>query len=315
MNLPRETLVALYRDMLRTRSVELRIDALYLDDNMKTPIHSYIGQEAIAAGVCAHLTPSDPMFTTYRSHGQYLSKGGDLNAIIAELHCKATGCSGGFGGSMHVIDLAVGHHGSSAIVASTVPIATGMALAQKMKNTGAITTVFFGDGAIDEGVFYESVNFAMLKRLAILYVLEDNGWAVCSPKSNRQASPCLYHNADAEKIWTRTANGNDVLEVYETTKQALSHIRGHGGPALIEFDTYRTRPHNGSGYDFKLGFRSEKEIRDAFEETLLDSGAMNQDEMKALLAELENEVDAAFAFAESSPLPDTSQLLANVYRS
>ena len=322
MTIPKETMRALYRDMLRTRRVELRIDALYLDDNMKTPIHTYIGQEAIAAGVCAHLKKNDPMFTTYRSHGQYLSKGGDLNAIIAELHCKATGCSGGYGGSMHVIDVAAGHYGSSAIVASTVPIATGMALAQKMKKTGAITTVFFGDGATDEGVFYESVNFAMLKQLPILYVLEDNGWAVCSPTTARHAGENVYHRVDPELMFTRTVDGNDVLAVYQVAHEAMEHIRATGRPALIECDTYRTRPHNGSGYDFKLGFREEAEVRaweekdpiPAFESVLIEFGAMSRDDMNALLAEIEAEVDDAFVYAESSPLPDTSKLLANVYR-
>lgn len=322
MSVTNETLRALYRDMLRTRQVELRIDALYLEDRMKTPIHSYIGQEAIAAGVCAHLTERDPMFTTYRSHGQYLSKGGDLNAMIAELHCKATGCSGGYGGSMHLIDVSAGHYGSSAIVASAVPIATGMALAQKMKRTGAITTTFFGDGATDEGVFYEAVNFAMLKQLPILYVLEDNGWAVCSPTSARKAGENLYHGADPELIFTRTVDGNDVLAVYEVAREAVEHIRTTGGPALIECDTYRTRPHNGCGYDFKLGFRAESEVRaweakdpiPAFERVLIQREAMSREDMDALLAEIEAEVDAAFAFAESSPLPDSSKLLANVYR-
>jgi acetoin:2,6-dichlorophenolindophenol oxidoreductase subunit alpha len=322
MTLPNETLRALYRDMLRTRQVELRIDALYLDDHMKTPIHSYIGQEAIAAGVCAHLTTRDPMFTTYRSHGQYLSKGGDLNAMIAELHCKATGCSGGYGGSMHLIDLAAGHYGSSAIVASVVPIATGMALAQKMKNTGAIATVFFGDGATDEGVFYESVNFAMLKQLPILYVLEDNGWAVCSPTSARKVGENLYHRAGPDLIFTRTVDGNDVLAVYEVAREAIEHIRATGYPALIECDTYRTRPHNGCGYDFKLGFRDEAEVREweakdpipAFETILIEQNVMTRADMDALLAEIEAEVDEAFAFAEASPLPDSSKLLANVYR-
>lgn len=322
MNLPKETLVSLYRDMLRTRRVELRIDALYLDDQMKTPIHSYIGQEAIAAAVCAHLTKRDPMFTTYRSHGQYLSKGGDLNAMIAELHCKATGCSGGYGGSMHLIDIAAGHYGSSAIVASTVPIATGMAFAQKVKNTGAITTVFFGDGATDEGVWYEALNFAMLKQLPILYVLEDNGWAVCSPTSARKAGENLYHKADPNLIHTSTVDGNEVLAVYDTAMQAIEHIRSTGGPALIECDTYRTRPHNGSGYDFKLGFRTEQEVREweakdpipSFEKVLLASNAMSRSEMDAMLATIEAEVDDAFGFAAASPLPDASRLLANVYR-
>ncbi|MCH7908921.1 MAG: thiamine pyrophosphate-dependent dehydrogenase E1 component subunit alpha [Candidatus Hydrogenedentes bacterium] len=323
MSLSRDILRDLYRDMLRSRRVELRIEGRYFDDEMKTPIHLYIGQEAIAAGVCAHLTERDPIFTTYRSHGQYLSKGGDLRKMIAELHCKETGCSRGRGGSMHLTDLDVAHYGSSAIVAGGIPIATGMALAGKMKGDGTVTVTFFGDGATDEGVFYESINFAMLKRLPIVYILENNQWAVCSHVSKRKVGECIYHRADPELLLTRQVDGNSVTEVYAAAEEAIAHARAGNGPALIECHTYRLRSHNGAGSDTRLGHRTDAEIEAwvakcplaSFRDYLIREEVMAQSEMDALEDEIEAEIDEAFAFAQASPTPAPEDLLVNVYRS
>lgn len=321
MNMTAERARTLYYDMLRIRRVELRIEALYHEDNMKTPIHLCIGQEAISSGVCAHLRRTDPIFTTYRGHGQYLAKGGDLKRMIAELHCKETGCSRGRGGSMHLIDLAAGHYGSSAIVGGCIPIATGMALAARMKGSNAVTTVFLGDGAVEEGVFYESVNFAVLKRLPILYVLENNQWAVCSPLSSRRRGDVLFHHTPSGELYTAKADGNDVLAVYETTARALETVRASRGPAFIEFETYRLRGHNGAGSDVALGHRTQQEIDewaarcpvDRLRRELLRSGLTTDAELRQMGQTIDAEIDAAFEFAARSPLPKPENLSQYVY--
>lgn len=322
VGLSNEVLLKLYGDMLRIRRVEEAIGSQYHLDEMKTPIHLCSGQEAISVGVCAHLRVVDPIFTTYRSHGQYLAKGGDLNALIAELHGRETGCSKGRGGSMHVIDLAAGHFGSSAIVAGAIPVATGMALANQMKGSDVVTTVFFGDGATDQGVFYESVNFAMLKRLPIVYVYENNEWAVCSHISARKAGECLFHEADSSHLRTGLVNGNDVIEVYGAAAAAAEYVRAGNGPAFIECKTYRVPGHAGAGTDEHLGYRSAEEIASwkdrcpiaALEEKLHECGTLTDEGLGALEKTIVDEIAGAFSFAKDSALPKPESVLAHVYR-
>jgi len=321
MNLSRDILLDLYRDMLRVRRVEETIESQYHEDRMKTPVHLYIGQEAISAGVCAHLRDDDPIFTTYRSHGQYLSKGGDLKRMIAELHCKETGCSKGRGGSMHLIDLSAGHFGSSAIVGGCLPIATGMAFAKQAQGSDAVTVAFFGDGATEEGIFYESVNYAMLKKLPVVFVLENNEWAVCSHVSSRKLGENLFHRADPGHLYHAKVDGNAVLEVYEEAGRAIDHARAGKGPAFLECLTYRVRGHAGSGSDAHLGYRPPEEI-EAWEERcpiakfrawLLKEEVETPAELERMDAEIETEIENAFAFATASPLPKGEDLLLHIY--
>ena len=321
MNIPRETLLSLYRDMLRTRRVEETIESLYHEDQMKTPIHLYIGQEAIAAGVCAHLRDDDPIFTTYRSHGQYLSKGGDLNSMIAELHCKETGCSKGRGGSMHLIDLSVGHYGSSAIVGGCLAIATGMAFAKQAQGLDAVTVTFFGDGATEEGIFYESVNYAMLKKLPVVFVLENNEWAVCSHVSTRKIGENLFHQSDPEHLYTAKVDGKAVRDVYEEAGRAIAHARSGKGPAFLECVTYRISGHSGSGSDAHLGHRSPEDIEAwakrcpirSFRAWLLREEVETPVELERMDAEIATEIENAFAFATASPLPKGEELMLHIY--
>lgn len=221
MNLPREILVALYRDMLRIRKVQLRIESLYHLDEMKTPIHLCVGQEAVAVGVCANLYKDDYISSNHRGHGHYLAKGGDLKSMIAELHCRETGCSKGRGGSMHLVDVSVGHMGSSSIVGGCIPIATGLALAIEMQKQNRVSVAFFGDGAGDEGVLYESVNFAILKRLPVIFIYENNQFSVCSRVSSRRVGEVVFHATPSDQMYTRKVDGNSVLDVYKTAKTAV----------------------------------------------------------------------------------------------
>lgn len=311
-----EKLKTMLYSMLRIRRVQERIEREYLDDQMKTPVHLCIGQEAIAVGVCEALNKEDYISSNHRGHGHYLAKGGDLRALIAELHCKKTGCSRGFGGSMHIIDKDVGHLGSSSIVAGGIPIGTGMALSSKMQNQQKVSVVFFGDGAADEGVLYESINFAILHRLPVIYVLENNKWAVCSPLRNRQATKNIFHKADKTDLWTADIDGNDVRAVYTASIQAVERAKQGHGPSFIECDTYRILGHAGCLEQDPEGYRECQEIDawkekcpiDRLEKELKDSGVINASLVDRWEAKIRDEINDAFAFAKESPLPGSEDL-------
>jgi len=297
--------------MLRIHKVQLHIESLYHLDEMKTPIHLSIGQEAIAVGVCANLYPKDYISSSHRGHGHYLAKGGDLKMLIAELYCRETGCSKGRGGSMHLVDTSVGHMGSSSIVGGGVPIGTGLGLSIQMKAEDRISVVFFGDGAVDEGVLYESINFAILKKLPVIFVYENNQFAVCSHVTARQAGEVIFHKTPEDLMPSHVVNGNSVMEVYETTQQAVIRARKKLGPSFIECKTYRVREHAGAGSDEKLGYRTAEEIREweskcpvrAFSEILLRDGVLNETEIQVMEETIDCEIDEAFRFAQRSPLP------------
>lgn len=315
-------LVELYRQMLRIRLVDERIAELYPEQEMRCPVHLSIGQEAAAVGVCAALRADDYVFGTHRSHGHYLAKGGDLRAMLAEFYGKATGCSGGRGGSMHLIDVDAGFLGSTPIVGSTIPIAVGAALAVAMQREPRVVAVFLGDGATEEGVFHESLNFAALRELPVLFVCENNLYSVNSPLSVRQSprrDVCAI--AEANGIPSARLDGNDVGLVFAGAADAIERARSGDGASLLELDTYRWRTHCGPGYDGNLGYRTEAELeawraRDpiaAARERLLADGAFDAAALQRIEGELEREIDDAVAFAKESPFPDGDELLADVY--
>ena len=302
--------------MLRIRKFQLKIEANYLENEMKTPIHLYIGQEAIAVAVCANLKKEDYISSNHRSHGHYLAKGGNLKALIAELYCKATGCSKGHGGSMHLVDTSVGHYGSSSIVGGGIPIATGLGLAIKMKKKPLVSVVFFSDGAADEGVLYESINFAVLKKLPVIFVLENNQYSVCSHVSSRQACDNIFHAMQPDLMFTRMIDGNDVLEVYETARQAVEQTRSGRGPSFIECKTYRIRGHAGcESQDFK-GYRTCEEVEKwkarcpliTYQKKLLEAGVIQPNEIESMEKKIDAELDEAFDCARKDPLPDGKDL-------
>jgi len=303
--------IELFFAMLRIRRIQERIESYYLQDEMKTPVHLCTGQEAVAVGVCAALNKDDYISSNHRSHGHYLAKGGDLRALIAELHCKKDGCSKGYGGSMHLVDTAVGHLGSSSIVGGGIPIGTGLALANKMNCDQKVTAVFFGDGAADEGVLYESINFAMLKTLPAIYVLENNHWSVCSHISARQPGDNIFHRASPERLLTRKIDGNDVLVVYQTALEATVRARRGLGPSFIECETYRMLGHAGCGSQDPEGYRDRAEVDawkkkcpvDNFRRQLLAEAALTAADIAAMDEKIEAEIAEAFDFAKKSPLP------------
>jgi pyruvate dehydrogenase E1 component alpha subunit len=313
----------LYRDMLRIRLVEERIADMYDEQEMRCPVHLCIGQEAIAVGVCAALEQSDRVFGSHRSHGHYLAKGGDLRGLIAELYGKATGCSSGKGGSMHLIDLSVGFLGAVPIVGSTIPIAVGAAFGSTFAGDGRVTVVFFGEGATEEGVFQESLVFAAVKELPIVFVCENNLYSVYSSLPVRQsARRDICAVAVANGVTATRGDGNDVEAVQALARDAVAAARRGEGPMLLELDTYRWREHCGPFYDDELGYRPDGELDswrarcpvDRLKRQLLESGgATLTEELASIAAGIEGEIDDAVRFAKESPFPADGELYTDMY--
>src|SRR5262245_1953069 len=251
----------IYRSLRLIRRTEEEVARIYPSDKIKSPVHLSIGQEAVAAGVCDVLRPDDVVSGTYRSHAAYLAKGGDLRAFFAELYGKDTGCARGKGGSMHLINLDQHILGTSAVVGTTIPIAVGYALALKRQGTGRVVVAFFGDGATEEGVFHESLNFAALHRLPVLFVCENNFLAIHTPIEKRWATRQLCERVGTYGIPAHQVTDSDVLMIRNVVEDAIASIRREGfGPVFLECHTYRWREHVGPGEDYDAGYRSRKEL-------------------------------------------------------
>ena len=312
----------LYGDMLRIRAVEEKIADLYPEQQMRCPVHLSVGQEAVAVGVCAALQAEDYAVSAHRSHAHYLAKGGDLKAMLAELYGKVTGCCKGKGGSMHLIDRSVGFLGAVPIVGSTIPIGVGVAFGTVMRKERRVTVVFFGDGATEEGVFHEAVNFAVLKALPVVFVCENNLFSVYSTLAVRQPpTRKIFELARGHGIESHQGDGNDVEAVYALTKKAVDSARSGRGPAFLEFQTYRWREHCGPNYDNHLGYRSEQEFEEwkarcpiaGLKHRLLQQAVVGQMDLDAVEAALAAEIKDAVAFAQASRFPDPPLLQEHLY--
>jgi len=303
--------LVLLRAMLRIRRIEEALAVRYAEQEMRCPMHLCIGQEAIAVGVCAALSKKDVVFGNHRAHGHYLAKGGNLNAMVAELYGRSTGCCGGRGGSMHLIDLDAGFFGSTPIVGGTVPLAVGSAWASSLKQSGQITAVFFGDGCFEEGVVHESMNFAALHKLPVVFICENNGFSVYTRLGERQPERPIYRLAEAHGMAAYTGDGNNVEAVLEIADMAVNLARSGNGPQFIELHTYRWLEHCGPNFDDNLGYRSNDEIeiglKDCPIERLINKLSLP---MPALAVDIEQfeseigkEITAAFDFALTSNKP------------
>ena len=297
----------LYYRLLLLRRVEERIVANYAHREMRSPTHLYMGHEAVAVGVSAALKREDLVFPYYRSHGWYLAKGGDLNEMMAELYGRENGCSKAWGGSMHLIHLKAGVMGTSAIVAGTISHAAGAAFALRYQGKDSVCVASFGDGAIEEGVFHETLNFAALRKLPVLFVCENNLYATNTHIRERQAQPEIFKRAESYGLPGVRIDGNDVRAVYEETLRALSRARKGEGPTLIECMTYRYFEHCGVSEDFQLGYRTEQEAKEwhARDPLIKAKDFVNEKERSRMDAEIAALIDAAFAHAKSSPFPQT----------
>ena len=310
-----ETVARVYRSLRLIRRTEEEIARIYPSDKIKSPVHLSIGQESVSVGVCDILDASDVISATYRGHAAYLAKGGDLKQMMAELYGKATGCAAGKAGSMHLVDMGANVLGMSAVVGTTIPVAAGYAFALQREGKGRIAASFFGDGATEEGVFSETLNFASLHKLPILFVCENNGFAIHSPTSNRWATEALCERVRTYGIETQELADGDVFAIREAAGQAAQVIRGGGGPQFIECKTYRWREHVGPGEDYDDGYRTRDELEpwQARDQVAATGAILDDAERQAIDDEVEGLIAEAVDFAEQSPWPEPEELYSHVF--
>ena len=322
-NIPIETIKSMYVTMLRIRIFEEKVAELITNPSeIKCPCHLYTGQEAIATGVCSALQNEDYVFSTHRCHGHYIAKGGSLEALIAELYGRTTGCSMGRGGSMHLASPEIGFPGSSAIVAGTISLAVGAGLSFSIQKNNNVSVAFFGDGAVDEGVFYEALNFASLKKLPVIFVCENNLYSTHMPISSCIANTDIYKIGEAFNIPGVRIDGNNIFEVFAAAKKAIANARSGKGPILLECMTYRWRGHVGPNYDIDKGLRAKEEVDDwmdrcpikKVEGIMMEKGIMSKSEISKVHEHIENEINESIVFAKDSPHPDECDILSNVFK-
>jgi len=322
--LPKDTLVSLYRLMLIIRAVEESFINPILNKDILCPVHLYSGEEAIAVGVCSSLNDNDKVFGTHRSHGHFLAKGGSLDELVAEVYCKRQGASGGFGGSMHLLDTARGFMGAVPIVGGTISLALGAALASYIKGDNSVGVAFFGDGAAGEGVLYESINFASVHKLPLLFVCENNSYSTHMNIRQIRNSTTIYETAASFNITSILEDGNDVLKVYEAANRAVRDCREGKGPVFLECTTYRYRGHVGPDDNIQgvhTDIRPADEIEAwkrkdplvRLESYLIDYGIALPDEIAEIKMKTEKKVHSAHEKARESAWPRKEEILNNVY--
>ncbi len=319
MELSRDQQLALYRQMLVIRRCEEQLVKLYAAGKIYGGVHTYIGEEAVATGVCAHLRQDDQVFSTHRGHGHALAKGMAPRELIAELLGRATGCSGGRGGSMHLFKPEIGFMGSSGIVGPCISLAAGGGYTAKLLKLDRVSVAFFGDGASNNGVFHEGINMATAWDLPVLFVCENNLYATEIPLAKVSRNPNIASRAQAYGLPGIEVNGNDVEAVYRAAGEAVRRARSGEGPTLIECKTYRVRAHSEGMRD--AGYRSQEEIAawkarcpiKQFETRLLDNGVATPTELEQIDAEVRATAEEAATFALASSMPDPATVTDYVY--
>ncbi len=311
--------IRLYKKILKFRMVELEISKEYQNQEMRCPTHLSVGQEAISAAFSEFFKKKDYAVSSHRAHIHYLAKGGNLKKMIAEIYGKKNGCSNGKGGSMHLIDLNVNFMGSSAIVANSIPVGTGLALSAKLKGKNQKSFIFFGDGAVEQGAFYESVNFAVVKNLPAVFVCENNLYSVYSSLEPRQPKDRKIHRmANSIGIKSFSCNGNDVIKCYNTIKKGLSYADKYKKPIFFEFYTYRHYEHCGPNIDDSLNYRKKNEVqfwkkKDPLilsEKMFKKNNSINKNSIKI---KFQKEIDKAFNFAKKSSFPNEKDAFKDIY--
>ncbi len=318
MSKPEIPLLDMYRTMLTIRRFEERCNYLYMQGRIPSTLHLYIGQEAVAAGVCAHLRPEDYALSTHRPHGHAIAKGVAVRAIMAELFAKSTGCCQAKGGSMHVGDVNVGMFPAIAIVGANIPIAAGVALAAKRLGTDRVAVCFFGDGAANEGAFHEGMNMAAIWDLPVVYVCENNLYAASTAVSVAFKIEDIADRAAAYGMPGVVVDGNDVVAVYEVAGEAIARARRGEGPTFIECKTYRLCGHSRSD---PRTYRSRDEEADweardpilGLAERLKEMGLASDETLAAVEGEVVALIDEAVGFAEESPSPEPADALRHVF--
>ncbi len=321
LGLSSETVRGMLEKMILIRTCEEHIARGVLEKRIFTPCHLYIGQEADAVGVCQALKDTDYVFSTHRSHGHYLAKGGDLNQLFAEIYCRETGCSGGRGGSMHLCAPELGLLGSSSIVAGCLGIGLGPAFRSKLLGKRDVSVIFHGDCVPEEGIWHESLNFAAVNKLPVIYVCENNLYAASAALADRRVDDNIFEVAAAHGLHTEVVDGNDVFAVHRAASEAVQRARDGEGPQYIETRTYRWLGHVGPYDNIKEGLRDINELNywkercpiKNLENKLTAEGVMTGDELRRMHSRISEQVEAAeaAAIAASKPAPET--LLRNIY--
>ncbi|MEA3560874.1 MAG: thiamine pyrophosphate-dependent dehydrogenase E1 component subunit alpha [Candidatus Omnitrophota bacterium] len=325
INYSKNFLEELYRTMIKIRFCEESFVKPIVRGEIKCPVHLYSGQEAVAAGVSAALREKDYIFGTHRSHGHYLAKGGSLRELVAEIYGKETGCSKGRGGSMHVIVSKKGMLGAAPIVAGTISLAVGSALASKIRKEKKVTVSFFGDGAVGEGVLYESLNFAALKKLPVIFACENNFYSTHMPIRECRPRNDIFKIGIPFGITSFKIDGNNVLKVYEAVKRAVGICKKGGGPVFIEFITYRLRGHVGPDDNIQgahTDIRSKEEIAKwkrkdpiiRLKRFFIKNRIFKKEDLEKIDRELKKEVENAHIFAKESPHPRKEELTNYVFK-
>ena len=311
-----------YKDMKYIRMVEEEIIREYHHNEIRCPIHLSIGQEAVAVGVSAYLNTNDNLISNHRCHAHYLAKGGNLKKMISELYGKYDGCCGGRGGSMHLFDEDVSIRSSIPIVGSGIPLAVGYALSDKINKSTNLTVVFFGDGAIEEGVFHECANFASLNNLPILFICENNLYSCYTHLSKRQANRNITKLPGSHNIKNIEADGNNILEVLKTANKMIDYIKNNKKPGFILFNTYRHLEHCGISSDDNLNYRENQEIEKwfendplrIFEKHLVDDGIINDTKIQNIQNNISVEIKNAFDFAKQAEFPSPLTINNYIYK-
>ena len=320
MSFTNEKLIDMLKTMTKIRIFEERVVELFAANKLPGFIHLYIGEEAVATGVCAALHKTDYITSTHRGHGHIISKGGDLKLMMAELYGKKTGYCKGKGGSMHIADLDLGILGANGIVGGGIPQATGAALAAQYQGKDFVAASFFGDGAANQGTFHEALNIASIWKLPVLFIVENNLYGEFTHQSKHMAIENIADRAAAYGMPGVSVNGNDVLAVYEAASEAVKRAREGKGPTLIECKTYRHRGH----FEGDPGnYRDEKEVQEwkakdpipLFEKKLLEMKVVTQGEIEKIKRSIEEELAEAVRFAEDSPFPEPGEVTEDVYAS
>lgn len=315
----REFLLKMYEEMVRIREFETKAAECFTKGMLAGNIHLCIGQEATAVGSCSALEKKDFITTTHRGHGHSIAKGARTDRMMAEIFGKETGYCKGKGGSMHIVDASLGNLGANGIVGAGLPLATGSALASKVKGTDEVTLCFFGDSASNQGTFHESINMAAAWKLPVVYLCENNGYGVSVPIHKVTNTDTIAVRAIAYNIPGKTVDGNDVLAVYEAVKEAVEYARAGNGPSIVECMTYR---HQGHYCGDPAVYRPEEYMVDAlekeaiprFREHLLDN-QIAEEEILCIEEAIKEEIEAAEKFAQESSYPDVSEVITDVYSS
>lgn len=318
MEYPKDFLLNLYKTMVRIRNFETTAERLFLEGELPGFIHLYIGEEAIATGVIANLRKDDYITSTHRGHGHMIAKGANTKRMIAELYGKTTGYCKGKGGSMHIADFSIGVFGANGVVGGGLPIAVGAGLGIKMKKSDQVVVAFFGDGASNTGAFHESLNFASIYDLPVIFVVENNKFASTASTRDTTSVENISDRAVGYGIPGVTIDGNDVIAVYETAKKMIKRAREKGGPSLLEVKTYRLKGHFVGDPEL---YRDKKEVENfwlnepirKFEKKLMEIKILNESEKEQIWKEAQNEIEEAVKFAKESPIPKDEDSLTDLF--